>query len=323
MNVKNSFFKLIQQSNNILISAHISPDGDAIGSSFGLALVLRNLGKNVKIIKNDDYPENLDFMYRDDLYYNDEFENIDLFIALDSADKNRLGSSIEYFDKAEATACIDHHITNEGYADVNIILQQSSTCEIVAETLIDYDVYIPEDAASYLYLGILTDTFRFNYESSNSTTLRVAANLLDINADKKLIHNNLYEKINLNQYFFEADVIKNATMIGENIIVAKITKDSIEKNNLSFPLIEGLVSKMRSIEGIEVAVIVKEDEEDTSKLSFRSKNIVDVSEIAKEFGGGGHIRASGATVEGNVDQVFDIIIKRLEKIYEQWDISNQ
>ena len=192
MNVKNNFFKLVQQSNNILISAHVNPDGDAIGSSFGLALVLQSLGKNAKIIRNDHYPTNLEFLKREDLYFNDDFDDIDLFIAVDSADIKRIGISKTYFDKAKSTVCIDHHITNEGYADINIILRSSSTCEMLAEMLIDYDVYIPQDAATYFYLGILTDTFRFSYVSANSTTLRVAANLLDINADKNLIHENLY-----------------------------------------------------------------------------------------------------------------------------------
>lgn len=321
MNVKNSFFKLIQQANNILISAHVNPDGDAIGSSFGLALVLQNLGKNAKIVKNDDYPTNLEFVKREDLYFNDEFEEIDLFIALDSADIERIGISKTYFDRAKNTVCIDHHITNTGYADLNIILDESSTCEILAEMLIDYDVYIIEDAATYFYLGILTDTYRFNYQSSTSKTLRVAANLLDINANKQLVHDNLYEKLNTKLLFFEADVIKNAKMIGDKIIVSKITKELVEKYDLDFDKTESIVSVLRTIDGIEVSAIVREDGDIEQKLSFRSHNIVDVSKIAKEFGGGGHIRAAGASCKGSVDEVFEILVNRLEKLYEDGDIS--
>lgn len=321
MNVKNDFFKLVQQSNNILISAHVNPDGDAIGSSFGLALVLQSLGKNAKIIRNDHYPTNLEFLKREDLYFNDDFDDIDLFIAVDSADIKRIGISKTYFDKAKSTVCIDHHITNEGYADINIILRSSSTCEMLAEMLIDYDVYIPQDAATYFYLGILTDTFRFSYVSANSTTLRVAANLLDINADKNLIHENLYEKLNTNLLFFQAEVIKNATRIGNKIIAAKITRELVRKYGLDFDKIENIVSVLRSIDGIEVSAIVREDGDIEQKLSFRSQNIVDVSEIAKEFGGGGHTRAAGASCTGSVDEVFDILLNRLEKLYEDGDIS--
>lgn len=321
--MKNNFLKSVQQSNNILISAHINPDGDSIGSSFGLALVLKHLGKNVKIIKNDDYPKYLDFLYREDLYLNSDMDEIDLFIALDSASIDRLGDSIKYFNKAKNTVCIDHHITNTGYAEMNLVIQSSSTCEILAYMLIENNIYIPEDAATYFYLGILTDTGRFNYQTSNSQTLRVAANLLDINADKNLIHDNLYEKMDASTIIFQSDMLKKATHIGDKVILVDIKKTDIEKYGYTFDDVEGIVSLLRTIDGIEVACIVKEYEDDEQKLSFRSHNIIDVSEIAKEFGGGGHIRASGATVKGTNDEVFKLVQKRLEKLYEDGNLNSK
>lgn len=321
--MKNNFLKSVQQSNNILISAHINPDGDSIGSSFGLALVLKHLGKNVKIIKNDDYPKYLDFLYREDLYLNSDMDEIDLFIALDSASIDRLGDSIKYFNKAKNTVCIDHHITNTGYAEMNLVIQSSSTCEILAYMLIENNIYIPEDAATYFYLGILTDTGRFNYQTSNSQTLRVAADLLDINADKNLIHDNLYEKMDASTIIFQSDMLKKATHIGDKVILVDIKKTDIEKYGYTFDDVEGIVSLLRTIDGIEVACIVKEYEDDEQKLSFRSHNIIDVSEIAKEFGGGGHIRASGATVKGTNDEVFKLVQKRLEKLYEDGNLNSK
>ena len=321
--MKNNFLKSVQQSNNILISAHINPDGDSIGSSFGLALVLKHLGKNVKIIKNDDYPKYLDFLYREDLYLNSDMDEIDLFIALDSASIDRLGDSIKYFNKAKNTVCIDHHITNTGYAEMNLVIQSSSTCEILAYMLIENNIYIPEDAATYFYLGILTDTGRFNYQTSNSQTLRVAANLLDINADKNLIHDNLYERMDASIIIFQSDMLKKATHIGDKVILVDIKKTDIEKYGYTFDDVEGIVSLLRTIDGIEVACIVKEYEDDEQKLSFRSHNIIDVSEIAKEFGGGGHIRASGATVKGTNDEVFKLVQKRLEKLYEDGNLNSK
>lgn len=321
MNVKNSFFKAVQQAQNILISAHVNPDGDAIGSSFGLALVLRNLGKNVYVIKNDDYPTNLEFIYRDDLYFNDEFEDIDLFIAVDSADKARIGNSASYFDKAKLTACIDHHITNTGYSDIDIILDSSSTCEILTEMMIDYDVIIPEDAATYFYLGILTDTFRFNYPASTSNTLRAAACLLDINANKEFVHANLYERMDPKKLKFQTEVIENAEYLGDKIIVAKITKDLIDRYGMKMDEAEGIVSLLRTIDGVEVSAIVRQEDDKEQKLSFRSQAIVDVSKLAKEFGGGGHIRASGATVSGTNEEVYNILKQRLERLYDDGDFD--
>ena len=321
--MKNNFLRLVQQANNIVISAHINPDGDAIGSSFGLALVLKHLGKNVKIIKNDDYPTYLNFVYREDLYLNNDFEEIDLFIALDSASIDRIGNSIEYFNKAKNTISIDHHITNTEYAETNLVLQYSSTCEILAHLLIENNIYMPEDAATYFYLGILTDTGRFNYQTSNSQTLRVAANLLDIKANKKLVHDNLYERMDANTIIFQADMLKKATHIGDKIILVDIKKTDIEKYGYTFDDVEGIVSLLRTIDGIEVACIVKEYEDNEQKLSFRSHNIIDVSELAKEFGGGGHIRASGATVKGTNDEVFILVQNRLEKLYEDGNFNSK
>lgn len=309
-------FEQINNAKNILITAHVNPDGDAIGSSFGLALILRNMGKNVYVIKNDDFPTNIEFMYDDSIYYNNQFEYIDLFIATDSADILRIGNSIEYFNKAKDTAVIDHHITNTGYSNNDIIRLSSSACEIITEIFLDSEITIPKEAANYLYLGILTDTYRFQYSASTSNTLRVAADLIDLGADKDFIHDNLYERFDPNYLFLQTEVIKNATWIGDKIITAKISKALIDKYNLDFDKAEGLVSLLRTIDGVELSAIAKEDSDTQSKLSFRSQNIVDVSKIAKEFGGGGHMRASGATVQGSLDEVFEKLNKRLVKLYE-------
>lgn len=310
------FFNQIENSNNILISAHINPDGDAVGSSFGLAHILKDFGKNVKIIKNDDYPTNLEFMYENSFYYNDEFNEIDLFISVDSADIQRIGDSVKYFNLAKDTVVIDHHITNTGYSNNDIIYESSSTCEMLSEIFMNTKFNISEKAASYLYLGILTDTYRFLYQSSTENTLKIAANLLNLGAKKGFIHDNLYERFDPNYLLLQAEVYNNATRIGDKIITAKITKDLVKKYNLDFDKAEGLVSFLRTIDGIEVSAIAKEENLEEQKLSFRSQNIVDVSEIAKEFGGGGHVRASGATVKGNLDEVFEKLNNRLDKLYE-------
>lgn len=313
-------FDQISNSKNILICGHVSPDGDSVGSSFGLALILRKLGKNAFVLKNDAYPKNLRFLYREDLYFNDDFEKIDLFIAVDSADKERIGDAHIYMDKAEDTAIIDHHITNKGYSNNDIIYLSSSTCEMVAEIFIAGGYEISNEAADYLYLGILTDTFRFQYDSADHNTLKTASKLLELGANKKFIQSELFDKLDINDLFLQVEVIDKATRIGSKIITAKITNDLLSKYNMRMEDTEGLVSVLRSIEGIEVSAIVKEENEHESKISLRSQDFVDVSKIATEFGGGGHKKAAGATTPGNVDQVFDKLNKRLEQLYENGDI---
>lgn len=316
-------FEQIKTANNILISAHIAPDGDAVGSSFGLALIIKELGKNVKVIKNDDYPSNLEFIYRDDLYYNDEFEDIDLFIAVDSADKQRIGESQEYFDKAKDTAVIDHHITNEGYSNNDIIYFSSSASEMVADIFINGGYKITKEAANYLYLGILTDTYRFQYDSADDKTFEIAAKLFRLGAEKKLIQEELFETLDPNLLFMQVEVIKNAKRIGDKIITAKITKELLDKYNLDFAKTESLVSLLKTIKGIEVSAIAKEENENESKFSFRSQKYVDVSKIATEFGGGGHVRASGATYYSNIDDAYEKLNERLERLNAQGDFGNK
>lgn len=320
---KNKLFDQIKNANNILISAHVNPDGDAVGSSFGLVHILRNMGKNAYVVENDKFPKNLEFMYDETIYFNNQFEDIDLFIAIDSADIMRIGDSVEYFNKSKDTAVIDHHITNEGYSNNDIIYLSSSACEIVAETFLERGITIPQKAADYLYLGILTDTYRFQYYSSTSDTLRTAADLIDLGARKDYIHDNLYERFDPNYLFLQAEVIENATWIGDKIIIAKISRDLMNRYNMDFDEAEGLVSLLRTIKCVEVSAIVKEYTETEQKLSFRSQNIVDVSKIAKEFGGGGHTRASGATVKGTLDEVFEKLNNRLEKLYENGNLGNK
>ncbi len=323
--MKKKIYDLINEANNIVICSHIYPDGDSIGSSFGLALTLKKLGKKVAIYKNDEFPKFLDFLYREDVYLNesnkDEFEDLDLFISLDSSSIDRIEGSEEYFNKAKTRVCIDHHITNTNYCDYNYVLDSSSACEIVASLMFDYGFEVIKEAATYFYLGILTDTNRFNYQSSNSNTLRVAADLLDLGADKELVHDNLYETLDPKKLIFEADMVKNATYIGDKIVVAKVRQDELDKYDLSVEDVEGLVSLLRTINGIEVSAVIKDDGESSQKISFRSHSIVDVSKIALEFGGGGHVRASGASVEGTNEEVFEKVVKRLEQLYESGDLS--
>lgn len=314
------FNKTIQKSRTITICSHINPDGDAIGSSIGLYLALKDLGKEVYLIKNDDFPTNLTFMmdefFGEEDIYLDRAIKSDLFIVTDVASKERIGSGIDFFNLSSDALCIDHHKTNSGFCKNNIIEpHMSSTCELIAGLLIDGGYKISNDTASFLYLGISTDTNRFLYESSSADTLRVAATLLERGAAKTLIHNQLYEREDPNYISLQAEVISKAKIFNSNkFILARITNEQLDRYNLDFDHIEGLVSILKSLDGIELSCLVKEDKEDSQKVSFRSKSQIDVSELALEYGGGGHKRAAGCTIKGNNDEVFDLLYRRLQDL---------
>ncbi|MGF0040464.1 DHH family phosphoesterase [Peptoniphilaceae bacterium SGI.131] len=318
-NLFDEFKEKIMAAKSVAICSHVNPDGDAIGSSFGLAYVLRGLGKKVSLIKNDDFPTNLIFMpdYEQQVSYDNEI--FDLFIVTDVASLDRIGDAALILDRAGDSICIDHHRTNDGFANLNIIYPNySSTCQLLADILIYADIEIGKDAATYLYLGMVTDTNRFLYESSGPDTLRTAAKLLEFGADKPLIHNNLYERLDLNYLLLQAEVIKNSRFMAEGkIILAKQDRDLLDRYGLDFDKTESLVAILKSIDGVELACLVKENEKDLQKVSFRSKTGIDVAALAQEFGGGGHVRAAGCSVKGTNSQVCALMFERMSKLIEE------
>lgn len=310
------FMDTINKANTISICSHISPDGDAIGSSTGLYLMLKEMGKEVYLIKNDDFPSNLRFVYKEDYYTDTTPFETDLFILTDVAHHDRIGIGKEYKELAKDSLVIDHHRTEGGYCDKNLIVSSmSSTCQLITDLALANGLNISKETATYLYLGMLTDTYRFQYEYSNADTLRTAAELLDRGANKSLLHLELYESLDVDYLLLQAEVIQSAKRFKEDkFIIASLTNEQLDRYGLDHDQTEGLVSIIKSIQGIELACLVKEHDVNDQKVSFRSKEEIDVAELAKEFGGGGHIRASGCTLLMSNKEAFDKVYERLQRL---------
>ncbi|NLW51906.1 MAG: bifunctional oligoribonuclease/PAP phosphatase NrnA [Tissierellia bacterium] len=310
------FMDTINKANTISICSHISPDGDAIGSSTGLYLLLKEIGKEVYLIKNDEFPSNLRFVYNENYYTDTTPFETDLFILTDVAHHDRIGIGKEYKELAKDSLVIDHHQTDGGYCDKNLIVStMSSTCQLITDLAIANGLNISKETATYLYLGMLTDTNRFLYDYTSADTLRTAAELLDRGADKGMIHLALYESMNVDYLLLQAEVIEKAKRFNDGkFILASLTNEQLNRYGLDHDETEGLVSIIKSIDGIELACLVKEHDLEDQKISFRSKDSVNVSELAKEFGGGGHIRAAGCTLLMTNEQAFDKMYERLKQL---------
>lgn len=310
------FNKAIQKAKSIAICSHISPDGDAIGSSTGLYLALKDLGKEVYLIKNDKFPEHLNFLEDKSFYTDSKAFETDLFILTDVSSIERMGSGNEFYELSKNSLCIDHHMSNDGFFKNNIIDPYiSSTSELIAKLLLEGGYKISKLAASYLYLGITTDTNRFMYDSTDADTLRIAARLLDLGADKQLINLSLFDNLNVNYLFLQAELIKSASFLRDGrFVIAKLSREQLEKYDIDYDQAEGLVSILKSISNVELSCLIKEFKTDVQKVSFRSKEEINVSELAMEFGGGGHIRASGCTLNMDQEEAFDTMYKRIEQI---------
>ena len=266
------------------IAGHVNPDGDCVGSAMGVYLYLRD---NFPQIQADVYLErkkaDFDFI-PESSGVKTEIENgkiYDLLILVDVSSLDRVGVAGEYITTAKKTVCIDHHVTNDGFCEENhVVPDASSTCEVL------YDLMekekISQDCAIALYTGMVTDTGVFQYSNTTPHTMRIAASLLE----KEIPFSDIVE-----QAFYRKTYAQNQLM-GRTLME-------------SIMLMEGkCIVGIRNTAGVEVAIFLYELEPQTFKVSMRSDKKVDVSSIARLFGGGGHIRAAGCTMNGNP---FDVV----------------
>lgn len=308
--------KIINKSKNIYIASHISPDGDNIGSILGLYMGLKKIKNDVNIIKVDEVPDYLNFLENIDKIKDYDGREVDLFIALDCADIDRLGLGKEIALNSKYILNLDHHKSNTEYGDLNIIdPKASATCEMVYYLLKSLDIELDKEISEALYVGISTDTGSFMYDSTDYETHLIASHLLSYNIDLAKINVNLYQSKTMSQALLHIKALDTVRFYGGGkIATIKVTQSILGKANAKMEEAEGLVEFIRSIDIVEVAILLKEKAENEIKVSCRSKTYVDVSAAMKEFGGGGHIRAAGVTLNTSIDQAEDLLIKSLEKV---------
>ena len=307
---------IIGDAVKIGIAGHIRSDGDCIGSCMSLYNYLKknrpDLDVKVHLEFVDpkytiiDNTEEIDTSDVDDTVY-------DLFIALDTASVDRLGKYAEYFESAKRTFCIDHHKSNEGYADENIVeANASSACEVLFDTL-DVDMF-DETIAAPMYMGIACDSGVFRFQNTTPRTLRIAAKMMEFGINHNEILEETFYKKSYNQMMITAKIQTNTvvTMDGQ-VIYGYCTKELMDKYGLTTNDLDAVIASIRNVSGVEVAMFAYQLEENKYKVSLRSKDEVDVSKIAVTFGGGGHKRAAGFDIDGDKDSVIKKVLAEIEK----------
>lgn len=310
--------ELINKYNNIFICSHVQPDGDSLGSTLALSMAIKKLKKKsyVNIIKVDNIPSDFHFLPNIDMIKeHDHNEEVELFIALDSSDKERLGVGVEFLSKAKSVINIDHHVTNENFGDVNIVLPTSgSTCELVYEFIKHMNIELDKDIATCLYTGINTDTGRFMYSNTTYETHMIISELIKTGIDIYDINMNIYQNRTLEKTKLFIEALNKLELYSEGRVgLVTVTQEMLDKTNASMEDSEGIVSFVRDINTIEVACLLKEISEDEIKVSLRSKRHVDVAKISTKFGGGGHIRAAGCTINKALNTAKEMILKEISK----------
>ena len=307
--------KILEQADKIAIGGHVRPDGDCVGSCMGMYLYIKeNFPDKHVDVYLEDIPESFKFLKDIDVLRHeiDETEKYDLFICQDCGDKERLGFSAPLFDSAAHTFCIDHHISNQEFAEKNYVIADASSTSELVYNLFDKEK-ISLNIAEALYLGIVHDTGVFQYSCASPSTFRAAADLLEKGVDAPtLIQKTFYEKTNAQNKILGRALLESMLFMDGKCIASYIKKRVMEFYGITPKDLEGIVSQMRNTEGVEVAVFMYEIEPNVYKVSLRATNDVDVSRVAQKFGGGGHKKAAGLTMSGSPHDVLNNISKEIE-----------
>ena len=290
------FKELVDNAETIAIASHINPDGDNLGSTLALRKSLELYGKNVELLANDTIDDYLHFLPEKENYKEASREAYDLFMILDCSEFDRIGDSLTPIAKASKnTLVIDHHVGGGIDTDLNLIYDTApATCELVFEIIERLDLPIDKDIASLIYTGLCTDTNRFLYSNVTEYTFYVAGRLLSLGADSEYIYRNLYQSKPMKVMKFQTEVISNAQFMDKKAY-SIISKDLVKKHGVQMGDAETIVGMLRDIDEVEVSMILKEYDNGEYKVSLRSKD-VDVAKVARENGGGGHIKASGFSI---------------------------
>ena len=315
---KNAFLNKIIESENIAISGHVRPDGDCIGSCLAvLNYIETNYNKDHKKhvdLYLDKISDSFSFLPGIDKVKNDRNTSLkyDLFISLDCGGLDRLGESESIFKEAKDTICIDHHVSNIGFAKINHIEPSaSSTCEVLC-SIFDEDK-INLDIASALYTGIVHDTGVFKHSNTTRYTMERAGMLLSKGVDcAKIIDDSFYQKTYMQNQILGRCLMESMLVLDGKVIVSSIDRKQMQFYQAQAYDLEGVIDQLRITKGVEVAILIHETQLGEYKVSMRSNGDVNVSEIAVYFGGGGHVKAAGCTMNGNVYDVINNLTLPIE-----------
>lgn len=305
----------IKKADRIVILTHETPDGDAIGSSLGLKIALEKLGKNIDLIMTS-FARTFEFLPKvEEIKSDSEIKEYDLAISLDCASLKRLDNK-EYFEKAKKTIVIDHHGSNNMYGDINYVNPVAPACsEILLAILSYYEIDIDEEIGTCLMTGIITDTGGFQYQSTNADTFEYAAEMLRKGVDiADICKRTLQTKTKANFELQKRVMDRMELLENGKVAFSYINKKDMEEVSAEEGDHEGLVNIGRNIEGVEVSIFIRQnDEENAYKASLRSGSYVNVSDVCLMFGGGGHPRAAGALIQGDVKLVKEKLLKEIKK----------
>lgn len=305
----------------VVLLGHIRPDGDCIGSTLGLYNYLSEQFPQMSVDLYLDHPsEKFSYLVNFDKIKTEADDSIyDLCITLDCSDTERLGHFYPYFESAGKTFCLDHHITNKGFANHSCVRPEVSSSAELLYTLLE-DEKISKAVAECIYTGIIHDTGVFKHSNTSPETMRIAGQMIQKGVDcGRIIDESFYRKTYIqNQILGRALLESVMFMDGRCIFSAMRAKDmafyGADSNDM-----DGIIDQLRVTEGVECAIFIYETGIHEYKVSMRSNTFLDVSKIASFFGGGGHVRAAGCTICGSTYDVLNNLSTHIEAQFIEHD----
>jgi phosphoesterase RecJ-like protein len=305
----------LHAAQRILVTSHIRPDGDAVGSLLGLGLSLQEAGKHVQMVLSDGVPAAFHFLEGSQQIRKKPEGDFELSVVLDCSDFQRAGSSLNNHPTPDLN--IDHHPTNLKFARINLIeVEAVATAEILARYLPLFGLPLGKPSADALLFGLITDTLGFRTYNMNPRALRVAADLMEAGGDLP----NLYFA-GLLRRSFEAARFWGAGLsaLQRDGSLAWTSLSLVDRRSVGYPGRDDadLINVLTTVEGIDIIVIFVEQPKGSVKVSWRSKPGLDVSRLAVQFGGGGHVAAAGAEIQGGLEDVQEQVLSATRNLFQE------
>lgn len=297
----------LDKAQNIFCIAHPYADGDALGSQLALYHYCKSVGKNCVCLNFDPLPEQIAWLPGADACVNDLPAGVDFDLAflMETTEAKRMGDRVSYFAKAKHVIHLDHHVNMTGLGQTNLLDEKaSSTCEILYNIFERIGTPLSKECREALYVGIMTDTGNFRYNNSTARAHEVTAKIIGDDIEVDEIYKKVYENTGYKRVLIHGlTMARTESHCNDKLFISWLTQDDFAKYNATEVDADGVIRHLSSIKNNEVAILFRETPDKNVKISFRSTGKANVLELSGRFGGGGHTLASGANVDGTLEEV--------------------
>lgn len=311
-----SWLDVLRTHRRWVVVAHVTPDGDTAGCALAMAALLRALGGRVEVVCPDPFPQQYRFLAGADEVLIDrlpeDVQDVGV-VTVDFTDWGRVCTLADRLRELHPIVVVDHHISNQRFGDHNLVVPSAAaTGEVVFALFQHFGVPLGKDAAEALYTAIVTDTGRFSYGATGAHTHRIAAHLIDCGVVPQCVNQQIFEQTSVAQMRLKSAAIERMHLeFGGKVAWTIITRRMLAEYGATEEDCDGIAERLRSLAGVDTSFYLREQEDGRYKVSLRSKGAVDVNRLASHFGGGGHLRAAGCTIEAPAGDLGGVVTQLL------------